>query len=114
MICFAGREEFAECLIGAAGINYWTCRKNEMLTRQIRSQSKWLADFVEITMETDTSGQIGWKKQFSLEEGRRLQQLLQSEDNKYRLGLELLLKPEVVFKDGKVKELLQIWQEKLR
>lgn len=114
MICFAGREEFAECLIGAAGINYWTCRKNEMLTRQIRGQSKWLADFVEITMETDTSGQIGWKKQFSLEEGRRLQQLLQSEDNKYRLGLELLLKPEVVFKDGKVKELLQIWQEKLR
>lgn len=114
MICIAGREEFTECLIGAAGINYWTCRKNETLTKQIWSQSKWLARFVEITMEMDESGKIQWKKQFTLEEGRQLQQLLQNEDNRYRLGLELLLKPEVVFEDEKVKELLQIWQEKIQ
>lgn len=27
MMNYAGREEYAECLIGAAGVNYWTCKR---------------------------------------------------------------------------------------
>lgn len=27
MINYAGREEYAECLIGVMGVNYWICKK---------------------------------------------------------------------------------------
>ena len=65
MMNYAGREEYAECLIGAAGVNYWICKKNKMLLEEICRNSKWLAEFVEVAMEMDeTAGMVVWKKQF--------------------------------------------------
>lgn len=62
MINYAGREEYAECLIGAAGVNYWICKKNKMLLDEICRNSKWLAEFVEAAMEMDeTAGMVVWK-----------------------------------------------------
>lgn len=62
MMNYAGREEYAECLIGAAGVNYWICKKNKMLLEEICRNSKWLAEFVEVAMEMDeTAGMVVWK-----------------------------------------------------
>ena len=66
MMNYAGREEYAECLIGAAGVTCWICKKNKRLSDEICHNSKWLAEFVEVAMEVDeTTGMVVWKKRLT-------------------------------------------------
>ena len=107
MINYAGREEYAECLIGAAGVNYWICKKNKMLLDEICRNSKWLAEFVEAAMEMDeTAGMVVWKKQFDRDAGERLLQICQNPWNRFKTGVELLLKDDVWYEDTRIREKL--------
>ena len=107
MINYAGREEYAECLIGAAGVNYWICKKNKMLLDEICRNSKWLADFVEAAMEMDeTAGMVIWKKRFDRDAGERLLQICQNPWNRFKTGVELLLKDDVWYEDTRIREKL--------
>ena len=107
MINYAGREEYAECLIGAAGVNYWICKKNKMLLDEICRNSKWLAEFVEAAMEMDeTAGMVVWKKRFDRDAGERLLQICQNPWNRFKTGVELLLKDDVWYEDTRIREKL--------
>ena len=107
MINYAGREEYAECLIGAAGVNYWICKKNKMLLDEICRNSKWLAEFVEAAMEMDeTAGMVIWKKRFDRDAGERLLQICQNPWNRFKTGVELLLKDDVWYEDTRIREKL--------
>lgn len=114
MLCYAGREKWAEELLGAAGINYWVCKKNEELLKKINGGSKWLAEFVEFAMEADSSGQIEWKKYISVREKATLERLLANESNSYKLGLELLLKEDIVYEDVSMKEIIKEYLQESR
>lgn len=106
MMYYGGREEHAECLIGAAGIAYWMCKKNDDLLQQIHENSLWLADLAENIMDMDETGQVIWKTYISKEAGEKLIQIFQSDINKHYIGLELILKETVRFEDVQVKEKL--------
>ena len=107
MMNYAGREEYAECLIGAAGVNYWTCKKNKILLNEICRKSKWLAEFVEAAMKVDeTTGMVVWKKQFDRDAGERLLQVCQNPWNRFKTGIELLLRDDVRYEDTGIREKL--------
>lgn len=99
MMYYAGREEYAECLIGAAGVTYWTCKKNKTLLNEICRNSKWLAEFVEAAMEVDEAGMVVWKKRFDRGENEKLLQICQNPWNRFKTGVELLLKDDVWYED---------------
>ena len=107
MMNYAGREEYAECLIGAAGVNYWICKKNKILLNEICRKSKWLAEFVEAAMKVDeTTGMVVWKKQFDRDAGERLLQVCQNPWNRFKTGIELLLRDDVRYEDTGIREKL--------
>lgn len=107
MMNYAGREDYAECLLGAAGVTYWTCKKNRALSDEIYHSSRWLAEFVEAAMEVDeTTGMVVWKKQFDKDAGERLLQIYRNPWNRFKTGVELLLKDDVWYEDTGIRERL--------
>ena len=107
MMNYAGREEYAECLIGAAGVTCWICKKNKTLSDGICHNSKWLAEFVEVAMEVDeTTGMVVWKKRFDRDAGDRLLRIFQNPWNRFKTGVELVLKDDIWYENIGIREKL--------
>ncbi len=96
MIDYAGRENFEEELLGAAGVLYWTCKKAKPLAAQICERSRWLADFVEVALGPDEKGRIVWKKRFDEKNLQQLMNALENPANPHRIGSKILLREGII------------------
>lgn len=104
MMYYAGREVFAEKLINAAGILYYKCKANDKWLMEVKTESKWMADFVEHIFECKNyEGGIKRKKWLSVKEAEKVLEVLQNDANEHRVGAELLLRGDIVFEDAKIK-----------
>lgn len=99
MMYYSDRKLYGEKLIGAAGVLFWVCRKQEELAGKIRRQSHWLADFVETSFECNNLGEIQWKLKFTKPETQILLGALECSANKHRIGVELLLMEDIEYED---------------
>lgn len=99
MMNYAGRLQFEEHLIGAAGVLYWLSKKYGNTAEIIREGSHWLADFVETAMDTEAQGNVCWKLEFNQQEAETLLQALMSQGNGHRIGAELLLRENMIYKN---------------
>lgn len=104
LMYYAGREKFAEQMIGAAGALYWECTKHNGMAEQMKKGSKWLAVFVEAALEYDANGTLVWKRRYSKPDAEFLIDALQSDANKHRIGCELPLKDGIVYECNSLKE----------
>lgn len=104
MMYYAGRKDFTEQLIGAAGVLYWICKEREREAERIKKQSRWLSDFSEQIFIRKNTGEIGWKTYFSCDEAAAAVLALKNEKNKHFVGAELLLKDEIAFENMEIKQ----------
>lgn len=112
MMFYAGREKFAEQLIGAVGVMYWECRRCSDVIGGIREKSKWLAELAEKVFKRDTNGMLKWKEKISEEDAEFLKGAILNSANKHRIGCELLLKDGIIYEKESLKEQFQnIWRE---
>lgn len=100
MLYYAGRRKFEERMLGAAGILFWVCRKREVEWKQICSESHWLADYVKTAFECDAQGNVQWKQSFTEQEADTLLHAIGCEDNRHRIGAEMVLRGDVVFEEA--------------
>lgn len=114
MMYYGGREEYTECLLGAAGVVYWTCKKNLKMVQEMREKSCWVAEFVELAMEVNEEGQVVWKNRISKKDGIALKEHFTNSANKNALGMELILRNQNMYEDNCIKqELCRLLDEKV-
>lgn len=101
MMLYAGREAFAEHLIGAAGVLYWSCSRYPRLIEEIKMESHWLAGFVDCLLVLHESGEIGWRKNICGGQADRLIEAWMSDANPWRIGGELILRDGVLPEESK-------------
>lgn len=112
MMFYAGREKFAEQLIGAVGVMYWECKRCSDMIDRVREKSKWLAELAEKVFKRDTNGMLKWKEKISEEDAKFLKSAILNSSNKHRIGCELLLKDGIIYEKESLKEQFQnIWRE---
>lgn len=99
MLYYAGRRKYQERMLGAAGILFWACRKQERDRQLICSESHWLAEYVKIAFECDVQGNVQWKQKFTEQEADTLLHVIACQNNRHRIGAEMLLREDVVFED---------------
>lgn len=104
MMYWAGRERYAEYLIGAAGVTYWSLRKHEDIMEEIDNKSEWLGKLVSLIMESNKMGEIVWKTFFSAVDGEGLIELLGNNRNIHHIGAELLLRSGITYENPKQKQ----------
>ena len=80
MMYWAGRESYAECLLGAAGVVYWSLRKQQVVIKTIDENSRWMSRFVHLAMRQDENGEIVWKTWISRADGEQLKTLFERKD----------------------------------
>lgn len=116
MLYYGGkRDDFGERFVGSAGILYHICTGYEVLVKEIKQKSAWLAEFAEGAMERKDDGEISWKNVITKMEGERLLQALESNENPHRIGAEILLRPGILYEDEKQKvRVTEILQDYLR
>ena len=108
MMYYAGREKYAEELIGAAGILYWEGTSFQEIREQIQKESEWLADFAEGALERKEDGQIAWRSYIGHAQERLILRALTHSGNPHRIGCELVLRDEIRFENPALRE--QIWK----
>lgn len=104
MMYYSDKLRFEEHLIGAAGVLYWGSKKYGIYAEQIRSGSKWLADFVEAVLGADDQGNLFWKTEFDDRDECLLLGAIDNEANRHRVGVELLMKDGIVYRNQLTKE----------
>lgn len=107
MMFYAGRKNTSEYMIGAVGVLYWACKKQESLIKEIQKHSKWIADFSEIVFVCGEDGKVSWKNYFSEYEARKILLILDRNENRHLIGAELLLKDEITFENETIKAEIQ-------
>lgn len=104
MMYYAGREKYAEQLIGAAGILYWEGTCFPEIKEQIRKESGWLADFAEGAMERKEDGQIAWRGRIGHVQEKAILRALTHSGNPHRIGCELALRDGIRFENPALRE----------
>ena len=116
MMYWAGRESYAECLLGAAGVVYWSLRKQQVVIKTIDENSRWMSRFVHLAMRQDENGEIVWKTWISRADGEQLKTLFERKENRHLIGAELLLRNNVEYEESKqrqdIYEMLKVCIEK--
>ena len=107
MMYYAGREKYAEQLIGAAGILYWEGTRFPEVKEQLQRESDWLADFVDGAMEKRACGQIEWRSSINYGQADCILRALAHSSNPHRIGCELVLKDEIRFDNSASRERIQ-------
>lgn len=116
MMYWAGRESYAECLLGASGVAYWSLRKQQAVIKMIDENSRWMSRFVHLAMRQDENGEIVWKTWISRADGEQLKTLFERKENRHLIGAELLLRNNVEYEESKqrqdIYEMLKVCIEK--
>lgn len=116
MMYWAGRESYAEYLLGAAGVAYWSLRKQQAVIKTIDENSRWMSRFVHLAMRQDENGEIVWKTWISRADGEQLKTLFERKENRHLIGAELLLRNNVEYEESKqrqdIYEMLKVCIEK--
>ena len=116
MMYWAGRESYAECLLGAAGVAYWSLRKQQVVIKTIDENSRWMSKFVHLAMRQDENGEIIWKTWIARADGERLKTLFERKENRHLIGAELLLRDNVEYEETgqrqDIHEMLRLWMKR--
>lgn len=116
MMYWAGRESYAECLLGAAGVAYWSLRKQQVVIKTIDENSRWMSKFVHLAMRQDENGEIVWKTWIARADGERLKTLFERKENRHLIGAELLLRDNVEYEETgqrqDIHEMLRLWMKR--
>lgn len=117
MLYYAGRRKYEERMLGAAGILFWVCRKQEGDWQRICSESSWLAAYVKTAFECDAQGNVQWKQKFTAQEADTLFHAVACQENRHKIGAEMLLREDVVFEETsgqkKIKEVLAKYLQRM-
>lgn len=118
MMYYSNRRVYEEKLIGAAGVLFWTCMKQEKSAAKIRKYSKWLAGFAEAAFVCDAQGAVQWKQKLVLADVPILLAALNNEANLHRIGAELLLREDIECEDSSfqrsVQAILEAYMQKMK
>lgn len=104
MLYYSGRRKYEEKLLGAAGVLYWICQRQQDAAKMLNDRSLWLAEYAKGAFVCDTQGNVQWKRHFSSAEAKQLILVLESGYNRHCIGAEMLLREEVTYEDSADRE----------